>query len=158
MGFMSSRSYPLQRSRRYNHDERSRPLLSVRGLAKHFLVRKGLLQRTGGEVRAVDGISLDIAEGETLGLVGESGCGRAESDQHAPGLPLPHPLPLRLRALLQGRGLSRKLRSRCRRQAKSSFRGEPTGVRDQATRVAAGRGNTTGRRRDLTEACSWAGQ
>jgi oligopeptide/dipeptide ABC transporter ATP-binding protein len=53
------------------------PLLSVRGLVKHFPVKKGLLQRTVGQVHAVDGISFDIAERETLGLVGESGCGKS---------------------------------------------------------------------------------
>ena len=54
-----------------------KPLLSVRNLVKHFPVKKGLLQRTVGQVHAVDGISFDIAEGETLGLVGESGCGKS---------------------------------------------------------------------------------
>ncbi len=51
-------------------------LLSVRGLKVHFGIRKGLLRRAVGSVRAVDGMSLDIAAGRTLALVGESGCGK----------------------------------------------------------------------------------
>jgi len=53
------------------------PLLSVQDLRVHFPVRSGVLLRQTGAVRAVDGVSLDIAPGETLGLVGESGCGKS---------------------------------------------------------------------------------
>jgi peptide/nickel transport system ATP-binding protein len=52
-------------------------LLSVRGLVKHFPIKGGgLFRRTAGAVRAVDGISFDVGVGETVGLVGESGCGK----------------------------------------------------------------------------------
>lgn len=54
------------------------PLLRVRGLAKHFpIVRGALFPRQVGAVRAVDGVDFDVAEGKTLALVGESGCGKS---------------------------------------------------------------------------------
>jgi peptide/nickel transport system ATP-binding protein len=54
----------------------ARPLLEVKSLRKHFPIQKGFLRRVAGYVRAVDGISFSIQEGDTLGLVGESGCGK----------------------------------------------------------------------------------
>lgn len=51
-------------------------LLSVRDLKVHFPIRRGVLRRTVGQVRAVDGVDLDVRRGEVLGLVGESGCGK----------------------------------------------------------------------------------
>src|SRR5678815_2562915 len=53
------------------------PLLSVRELTKHFPIKKGIFGKPGGFVRAVDGVSFDVMPGETLGLVGESGCGKS---------------------------------------------------------------------------------
>lgn len=53
------------------------PLLRVRGLVRHFPITKGLLKRQVGAVQAVDGIDFDVRPGETLGVVGESGCGKS---------------------------------------------------------------------------------
>ncbi|MFE7352198.1 ABC transporter ATP-binding protein [Streptomyces sp. NPDC057543] len=52
-------------------------LLKVTGLQKHFPLKKGLLQRSAGAVKAVDGIDFEVHSGETLGVVGESGCGKS---------------------------------------------------------------------------------
>jgi oligopeptide/dipeptide ABC transporter ATP-binding protein len=53
------------------------PVLEVTSLKKHFPIKKGLLRRTAGHVYAIDGVSFSVGPGKTLGLVGESGCGKS---------------------------------------------------------------------------------
>ena len=57
------------------------PLLEVENLRVYFPIRTGFFSSVSGHVRAVDGVSLRIAQGETLGLVGESGCGKNDRRQ-----------------------------------------------------------------------------
>ncbi len=57
-------------------DEPEPPLLKVENLRTHFPIRTGILQRVTGHLKAVDDVSFEIRKGETLGLVGESGCGK----------------------------------------------------------------------------------
>src|SRR3990170_8011567 len=65
------------------------PLLEARGLTKHFPVGRGLLGGGGGVVRAVDDITFAIEPGRTLGVVGESGCGKTTTAKLVLGLETP---------------------------------------------------------------------
>src|SRR5579885_23975 len=87
------------------------PLLSVRDLKVHFPIQRGLFRRTVGRVYAVDGVSLDIAPGRTLALVGESGCGKTTA-----GKAIVQLLPLTAgRVRFQGRELTQIDARRLRR-------------------------------------------
>jgi peptide/nickel transport system ATP-binding protein len=59
----------------------AQPLLIVNGLTKHFPLKRGLLGRGAGTVRAVDGVEFSVRKGETLGIVGESGCGKSTTSR-----------------------------------------------------------------------------
>ena len=61
-------------------------VISVRNLRMHYPIREGVFQRVTGQVRAVDGVSFDIRRGETIGLVGESGCGKTTLGRCISGL------------------------------------------------------------------------
>ena len=63
-----------------------RSVISLRGVEKHFPIKEGTLQRVVGHVKAVDGLSFDVRPGETVGLVGESGCGKTTLGRCISGL------------------------------------------------------------------------
>ncbi len=62
------------------------PVMTLRDVEKHFPVKEGVIQRVVGQVRAVDGVSFEVRRGETLGLVGESGCGKTTLGRAIAGL------------------------------------------------------------------------
>jgi peptide/nickel transport system ATP-binding protein len=61
-------------------------ILEIRNLKKHFVMTKGMIKKTTTNVRAVDGLNFDVYQGETLGIVGESGCGKSTTGQLILGL------------------------------------------------------------------------
>lgn len=86
----------------------ARPLLEVEDLAVHFPIRRGILRRTVGHVRAVDGLCLNLSSGRTLALVGESGCGKTTAGKAILGLLPPTRGAIRLAGRLQ-HGLAPRL-------------------------------------------------
>ncbi len=98
----------------------SAPLLEVSALKKHFPVRKGLLRRGIGTVFAVDGVSFNIAPGETLSLVGESGCGKSTLARTAMRLIEPTSGSIRLEGI-EITHLSRRLMQPYRRELQMIF-------------------------------------
>ncbi|SFF98995.1 peptide/nickel transport system ATP-binding protein [Halopelagius inordinatus] len=96
------------------------PLLDVRGLEKHYPLTEGILKRDVGRVRAVDGISFTVGRGETVGLVGESGCGKSTAARTLLGLEPP----TGGRVLFEGRDIAAfddRETKRFRREAQMMF-------------------------------------
>jgi peptide/nickel transport system ATP-binding protein len=71
----------LVETRRVQPEQAEGTLLTVKDLVKHFPITRGLFKRVVGAVKAVDGVSFEIPEGKTLGLVGESGCGKTTTSR-----------------------------------------------------------------------------
>jgi ABC-type glutathione transport system ATPase component len=110
-------------------------LLEVDGLTKHFSVRQGPLGLSTATVRAVDGISFEIGAGRTLGLVGESGCGKTTTSKMILGLERPTGGAIRF----EGENvlaLGRDARRRYRRSVQAVFQ-DPYASLDPRMRVAA---------------------
>jgi oligopeptide/dipeptide ABC transporter ATP-binding protein len=123
----TARTLPVDRS--------APPLLSVRGLKVHFPVRRGAFARVSGPLRAVDGVDFDLWRGETLGLVGESGCGKSTTGRAVLRLLEPTEGEIRFDGV-DVRGLSRADLRALRRRAQIVFQ-DPVGSLNPRMSVGA---------------------
>ena len=71
------------------NEKEKTPLIQVENLKKYYPIKGGIITHTTGLIKAVDGVSFSIMEGETLGLVGESGCGKSTIGRQLVGLESP---------------------------------------------------------------------
>ena len=100
------------------------PLIRVENLKKYYPIRGGVITHTTGYVHSVDGVSFSIAEGETLGLVGESGCGKSTVGRQLVGLETP----TGGRLFLSGKGYGEAFRKREKERAHAAADGVPGSI------------------------------
>jgi oligopeptide transport system ATP-binding protein len=143
----------------HGSSQEATPILTVRGLKKYFPVRSGPLPGQRRWVRAVDGVSFDLYPGETLGLVGESGCGRATTGRAILRLIEPDEGEIRFRGQ-DVRAMNRGQLRRLRRQAQFVFQDPFSSLNprmtvsqmlDEVLRVHRLGGDRDGRKRRVRE-------
>ena len=102
---MSPATYTVRRKSVNSQNNGSSDILQIEDLKMYFPVTRGLLRRKVADIKAIDGVSFNLRKGETLGLVGESGCGKTTVGRCILNDALPSELPF-INGILKRRGLS----------------------------------------------------